>query len=129
MAAAMTSDPNSSPDALEGDVADRLRQIGHHIEAWREEAKRIGRMTDAAVAFKSIDDAHLVDLERTSGEIYAEIAAFNLLVPEIAATNPIAAGQLAEVGDALQLVLLEITELGTRMYSLRSGEVEETPAG
>ena len=127
----MTDTPNSPPDALDGDIADRLRQIGRHIEAWREEAKRISRMTDAAVAFKSIDDAHLVDLERTSGEIYAEIAAFNLLVPEIAATSPAVAGQLAEVGDALQLVLLEITELGTRMYSLRSGEVgaeTETPA-
>jgi hypothetical protein len=123
MATLMTGAPNSPPEA-DSHIADRLRQIGHHIEAWRDEARRIGRMTDAAVAFKSIDDAHLIDLERTSGEIYAEIAAFNLLVPEIAATNPIVAGQLAEVGDALQLVLLEITELGTRMYSLRSGEVE-----
>ena len=35
--------------------------------------------------------------------------------------SPEAAGELAEVGEALHLLLLEITELGTQMYATRSG--------
>jgi hypothetical protein len=35
--------------------------------------------------------------------------------------------RLAGIGDELRLVLMEITELGTAMYSVRSGEASQGP--
>ena len=105
------------------EISERLRLIGQNIERWRTEAQQIGKLADEAVTTGKIEDSRLIDLERTSGEIYVEIAAFNALVAEIATANPEVAAELAAVGSALQLVLLEITELGTRMYGVRSSDV------
>ncbi len=52
---------------------------------------------------------------------------FRLLLSDIAQSSPKASGELAGVNDELHLVLMEITELSTRMYSFRQAEVVLPP--
>ena len=105
------------------ELIDRLRLFGPNIEKWRKAAEGYRRLADEAVASQTVDEGHLLELERTASDIYEEIATFNKLVPEIATESPNAAAELTAVGEALQLVLLDITETGTQMYSVRSVEV------
>jgi hypothetical protein len=42
------------------------------------------------------------------------------VIKTVAATSPEAASQLAALDDALHLVLLEVTELTTELYAVRS---------
>ena len=110
-------------------VIERLREFGPNIEKWRRAAESFRQLAGDAVASHHVDEGQLLDLERTAGDIYEEIATFNKLVPEIATESPNAAAELAAVGEALQLVLLDITETGTRMYSARSIETtQDAPA-
>jgi hypothetical protein len=100
------------------DLRLRLGAIATEIEHWRSEASRLraaGQLPDAAS-----DDALLLSVEEVSGAIYRGIVDFEELVAEVDRKSHAAAGQVADLGDALRLVLLEITELGTRLYSLRS---------
>ena len=111
------------------EVTDRLRHFGVNIERWRGEAKRLRQEAAASSVTNASDTESLVGLERTAGDIYDEIANFKETVAEIAATSPAAAGELAEIGEILHLLLLDITELGIKMYSTRSGvELSDSPA-
>ena len=103
------------------EVSDRLRHYGANIERWRAEAKRLRSQAAASSVDHAADTESLVGLERTADDIYAEIESFKKTVAEIAATSPTAAGELAEVGEVLHLLLLEITELGIKLYSTHSG--------
>jgi hypothetical protein len=105
------------------EVINRLREFGTNIEKWRKASEGFRRLADEAVATKKVDEDRLLELERTTTDIYEEITTFNKLVPEIATESPNAAAELAAVGEALHMVLLDITETGTRMYSVRSVEV------
>jgi hypothetical protein len=102
------------------EMIDRLREFGPNIEKWRKAAEGFRRLADEAVAAETVDEDQLLELERTASDIYEEIATFDKLIPEIATESPDAAAELTAVGEALQLVLLDITETGTRMYSVRS---------
>lgn len=102
-------------------IKNRLRHFGEHIERWRAEATRLRDRAGSDTASSATDAESLVQVETTAGAIYDEIATFKETVLDIAATSPEAAGELAEVGEALHLLLLEITELGTQMYATRSG--------
>lgn len=99
----------------------RLRLTAERIANWRHEADRL-RATAGAVGGKS----ELVAIEELAAEIYREIDAFNALVADIDRQSHAAAGEIAEVGDALRLVLLEITELSLVMYRLE-GDVATAP--
>ena len=68
----------------------------------------------------------LVHLEETATAVYTDITEFQRTVDEIATTSPAAAAQLAPVNDAIHLVLLEITELGIKLYSSRTELPEVT---
>ena len=106
------------PADMPNDLSERLRALTAEIAHWRSEAQRLdvaGKLPGAR-----FDDALLLSVEETSGSIYAGIASFDALVVDIDKASHAAAGQIAEVGDALRLLLMEITELGTRLYSLRS---------
>lgn len=100
-------------------IADRLNHFGRNIERWRTEAARLTLLAARARQQKP-DDKQLIDLEETATAIYADITEFQRTVDEIAATSPAAAAQLAPVSDAIHLVLLEITELGIKLYSSRT---------
>lgn len=102
------------------EIAKRLHHFADNIDRWRTEAtslkQLVGRMRDDKAA---VDQ--LVALEETANQIYADVAAFRETVDEIAEKSPEAASQLAGVSDALHLVLLEITELGLKLYEKHSG--------
>lgn len=112
-------------DAVE--LADRLRPIAGKIAGWRADAERISLMMVEASESNSDDPAALERIEETAGAIFQEIEVFRLLLADIALSSPKAAGELAGVNDELHLVLMEITELSTRMYSFRQGEVVPLP--
>jgi hypothetical protein len=112
-------------DAAE--LAERLRPLAGKIVLWRAEAERIRAMMREAAESKSADPQALEGIEETAGEIFKEIEEFRALLKEIEQSSPKAAGELAGVNDELHLVLMEITELSTRMYSFRQGEVVQPP--
>lgn len=105
------------------DLRQRLLAMAGDIEQWRSESRRLREVSQLPGA--AADDALLLSIEETSGAIYRGIAAFDELVVDVEGESHAAAGQVAEVGDALRLVLMEITELGTGLYSLRSSEKSE----
>ncbi|MDB5563256.1 MAG: hypothetical protein JWN11_2674, partial [Hyphomicrobiales bacterium] len=100
-----------------------LRAIASKIELWRLAGKRIREFIKLADARHAVDESLLQQVEETSGEIYREIAAFDLIVADVEKLSPQSAAHLSELGDALRLILLEITELGTHLYSIRSQDV------
>lgn len=104
------------------EIAERLRHFGANIERWQAEAANLKQMAAASRA-APVDEAQLTALEETAGAIYRDINGFNDAVAEVAAKSPAAAAELAPVSDAIRLVLLEITELGVRLYSEHSGLV------
>ena len=113
-------------DAVE--LAERLRPIAGKIVVWRADAERIRAMMLEASMNNSNDPGALERIEETAGAIFREIEEFRQLLAEIARSSPKAAGELAGVNDALHLVLMEITEISTRMYSFRQGEVVQPPS-
>ena len=102
------------------EIAERLHHFAVHIERWRAEAAKLTLLVSQARENSAPVD-QLVALEETATEIYADVSAFKETVEEVAAKSPAAAAELAGVGDALQLVLLEITELGIRFYKATGG--------
>src|SRR6185437_4408322 len=85
-------------------LSERLKLFAGKIDAWRRRAAETHDLADKVVAQKSVDAATLVEIEQTG----------------------------TDIRDALRLVLLEITELGTRMYAVRwqvaLGTVDAPPA-
>lgn len=102
------------------EIAERLHHFALNIERWRAEAARLTLLvSEARQTNAKIEE--LVALEETATEIYTDVSAFRDTVEEVAQKSPAAASELAGVGDALHLVLLEITELGIRFYKASSG--------
>ncbi len=100
--------------------ADRLKALSADLVRWREEADRLRALTDQALSAQQVEQEMLVNVERSASFLYAEIQAFNVLLQEVERQSPAAASELATVDGALRLLLLDVTELGTRLYSIRS---------
>jgi hypothetical protein len=98
----------------------RLERLARDLGSWREAAERLRFAAYEAEISGHVDDSQLVAQEDVAGELYAAIEQFNALQSEIASEDADGPAEFAKVGDMLHLVLLEITELGTRMYRLRS---------
>lgn len=105
------------------DLCSRLNRMATAVEHWRSEAKLLSEAARRPEA--ATDDELLFSVEETSGAIYREIDVFDELVKDVDTKSQVAAGQIAEVGDALRLLLMEITELGTGLYSLRSSDMSK----
>jgi hypothetical protein len=101
-------------------LADRLRPMAGKVIIWRAEAQRVRLAAMKASERNTADPTVLEGIEETAGALYKEIEQFRLLLEETVKASPKAAGQLAEIDDALHLMLMEITELGTQMYSIHS---------
>lgn len=101
------------------EIAERLQHFGANIDKWKTEAARLTLL--AAASREPAERTQLTALEETAGAIYNDLSAFNAAVTELAARSPAAASELGPVSDAIRLVLLEITELGVRLYSTHSG--------
>jgi hypothetical protein len=96
------------------ELAARLHLTAERIVEWRADAARLRAILRDSSG--PVSQLALLDVEETSGDIYREIAEFDALLADIDRKSHAAAGQIAEIGDALRLVLMEITELGTKMY-------------
>lgn len=105
------------------EIADRLHLTASRIAQWRLDAQRLRTILDERAG--PLEPLVLLDVEETSGAIYREIEAFDALLIDVDRKSHAAAGQIAEVGDALRLVLLSITELGTEMYGRETEAVIE----
>ena len=101
-------------------IAQRLTNFGAHIQKWRDEAARLTLLATQSRQ-RPAGLSELTALEETASAIYADISAFKATVEDVRARSPAAAAELAAASDALHLVLLEITELGIRLYSVHSG--------
>jgi hypothetical protein len=101
-------------------LADRLRPMAEKVSIWRAEAQRVRLIAIGASESNIADPKVLEGIEETAGALHKEIDQFRLLLEETVKASPKAAGQLAEIDDALHLMLMEITELGTQMYSIHS---------
>ena len=100
------------------DIADRLHLTASRIEEWKRDARRLRTILHERPG--RMEPLVMLDVEETSGAIYREIDAFEGLLADVDRKSHAAAGQIAAVGDALRLVLLAITELGTEMYARES---------
>jgi hypothetical protein len=105
------------------DIADRLHLTASRIAQWQLDASRLNAIL--AERPGPVEPLVLLDVEETSGAIYREIDAFDSLLADVDRKSHAAAGQIAEVGDALRLVLLSITELGTAMYARETADIVE----
>jgi len=106
------------------DVRPTLQHFADNIGQWRGEAARLRIKAEQPHAAPT---EVLVHVEDIAGEIYREIASFDVAVAGVAKHSPKAAGELAEVGETLRLLLLDITELGTKLYSTRT-ELQAEPS-
>jgi hypothetical protein len=106
------------------DVRSTLQHFADNIGRWRAEAGRLRARTEQQ---DTASTELLVHVEDTAGDIYREIESFDIAVADVAKQSPQAAGELAEVGEILRLLLLDITELGTKLYSTRA-QLREEPS-
>lgn len=109
------------------DIAQRLSHFATNIEGWRTEAVRLTLLV-ARSRQEPASPPELTELKKTAGAIYEDLSAFDAAVKEVANRSPAAAAELAPVSDAIRLVLLEITELGIKLYSEHSGIPHEGTA-
>jgi hypothetical protein len=103
------------------EIADRLHLTASRIAQWKLDAERLRTILHERPG--RLEPLLMLDVEETSGAIYREIDAFDALLADIDRKSHVAAGQIAEVGDALRLVLLAITELGTEMYARETADI------
>ena len=108
------------------EIAARLNLTAERIAQWRADAQRLKAIV--AQSLGPLEPLVLLDVEETSSAIYQEIIEFDSLLVNIDRKSHEAAGQIASVGDALRLVLMEITELGTVIYARQELE-EAEPTG
>ena len=118
-----TTPPKDSAETI--DIVDRLRLTASRIAQWQLDAKRLNAIL--AETPGPLEPLVMLDVEETAGAIYKEIDAFDALLIDVDRKSHAAAGQIAEVGDALRLVLLSITELSTAMYARESADVVFEP--
>jgi hypothetical protein len=97
-----------------------LGETPDKVAAWRGQAGHLKHLLATAEAGGTVSDELLQSVEATCGSIYGEIDKCSEIVRKVGAASPEAASQLAPLEDTLRLVLLEITELSTQMYAIRS---------
>jgi hypothetical protein len=105
------------------EIADRLHLTARRIDEWKRDAARLRAILKERSG--PLERLIMLDVEETSGAIYREIDAFDALLADVDRKSHAAAGQIAEVGDALRLVLLAITELGTEMYARETEDIAQ----
>lgn len=107
---------------------DRFRE---NIAKWRKTTLDLHTFADELPDDVPVAPSKLIYLESTASEIYQEIENFTAASEHYKSGNP-DADDATEIGDALRLLLLELTELGTKMYSSHSAkfldEIDEAQA-
>src|SRR5690606_18049927 len=94
----VASEPISDPQKID-DLRQRLTELAKDIQHWRGEVHALRAAKNRPDA--ATDNGLLVSMEETSGAIYRAIADFDELIRDVDRKSHVAAGQIAEVGDAL----------------------------
>lgn len=98
----------------------RLTAVLDKTKRWREDLEVIRAMAQHATANRAVSEQQLVSVEEISAAVFAEVSTFNAMVAAHGAPSELEGTMIAEVGDVLRLLSLEITELSTRMYAAQS---------
>jgi hypothetical protein len=101
-------------------LASVLRDEPAKIDAWRSQASQLKHLVAGAEVAGTVSDDLLTSVEGTCTSIYQEIRKCARVIATVSTNSPDAASQLAALDDALHLVLLEVTELTTELYAVRS---------
>jgi hypothetical protein len=106
---------------MENDTADlarRLEPFMANAAEYRSAAKMLASL--ATQTSHQVSDEVLLRVEEISDDIRSDIARLGDLIKSLRGSSATDLALTTEVDDALRLVLLEVTELGTRLYSARS---------
>jgi hypothetical protein len=98
-------------------LKDRLKRLAADYQVWRAEADAL---RSRASRGGDQEGDILLAVEETSSRLYRGIETFEALNADIDRVSHSTSGQLAEVGDALRMLLLEVTELGIQLYGAPS---------
>ena len=98
----------------------RLAAILEKVVRWRKDADVIRALVEKVAANRAVSEEQLLTVEQSSAAVFAEIAAFDTMAAGHKTPTELEAAMMAEAGDALRLLSLEITELSTKMYAVRS---------
>ncbi len=86
------------------------------IDAWRAQARVIADQATAAEQRGAVDPEDLVFIEQLATAMFKEMADLDAARDGLGALDEEEINRFARIGDGVRLVLLEITELGNRMY-------------
>ena len=100
------------------ELQSRLNALAADYARWRTEADEL--KARARLINGEVDESLLLAVEETASHLYQGIASFDALKADTEAASHAAGSVLAEVGEAIRLLLLEVTEFGTYLYSLRT---------
>ena len=100
------------------DLARRLEPFLASITDYRSDAKMLATL--AAQETHQVSDEVLLRVEEISDDIRSDVARLSALIKALRVPTATDLALTTEVEDALRLVLLEITETGTKLYSARS---------
>jgi hypothetical protein len=100
------------------DLARRLQPFIANAAEYRSNAKVLAAL--AAQTSNNVNDEVLLRVEEISEDIRSDIDRLTALIKSMPKASPTDFALTTEVDDALRLVLLEVTELGTKLYGARS---------
>lgn len=100
-----------------------ISEVETRIVSWRSQAAAIQSWATEAHDVHAVRTRQLVKVEEIAGGIYREIDRVTALIDQGTATDDAASEKLSRTLTSLQLVLMEITEQGTSMYSVASENV------
>ena len=98
----------------------QLTEILQKTKRWREDLEVIRALAQRATTLRAVSEEQLLSVEEISAAVYAQVAAFNTMVTGHGEPSELETTMIAEVGDVLRLLSLEITELSTTMYAALS---------
>ena len=101
-------------------LAGVLQDTPAKIEAWRSQALQLKHLVTTAGVTGEVSDDLLLNAEATCTSMYSEVAKCAEVIKTVATTSPQAASQLAALDDSLRLALLEVTEVTSELYAVRS---------
>lgn len=104
----------------ETEVSDLARRLAPFLENVAEYRSAANLLSALAAQTTQVSDDVLLRVEEISEDIQSDVARFGDLKKSLRNPTSTDLALTTEVEDALRLILLEVTELGTRLYSARS---------
>jgi hypothetical protein len=102
-----------------GDLSRQLEPFLANAAEYRSDAKMLAAL--AAQASHRISPEVLLRVEEISDDIQSDIVRLSELIKSLGNPSPTDVALTTEVADTLRLLLLEVTETGTKLYSVHSG--------